>query len=251
MKQFPRVVLAATVLAILSSPAPADDKQVKAVLDKAIKAHGGEAKLAKIKALTWKGKGKISIADNDTPFTNQVTIDGLDRIRAEFEGEFGGNKVKGVTVVNGTKGWRKFNDNVRAMDRNALANEKRSMYLQVIPVTLVPLRGKGFKVESADDEKVDGKAAHVLKVTGPDKKDFKLYFDKKSSLLVKMVAKVPDFMGNEVTQETTFGGYKELGGIKKATTIVAKRDGEKFLSQTVTEFKTLTKVDAKTFAEPE
>jgi len=250
MKQLLRVVLAATVLAVLGGQAPADDKQVKATLDKAIKALGGEAKLAKVKGLTWKGKGTITIADNDAEFTNQATAEGLDRIRAQFDGEFGGNKVTGVTVINGNKGWRKFNDDIREMDKTALANEKRSLYLQVIPVTLLPLRGKGFKVESAPEEKKGGKTTVVLKVTGPDKKDFKLHFDKESGLPVRMVAKVADFMGKEITQETTFSDYKELGGIKKATKIEARRDGKKFLSQTITEFKTLTKVDAKTFNEP-
>ena len=45
---------------------------------------------------------------NDNEFTGQSTAQGLDRYRAEFEGEFNGNSVKGVTVVDGDKGWRKF-----------------------------------------------------------------------------------------------------------------------------------------------
>jgi DNA invertase Pin-like site-specific DNA recombinase len=52
------------------------------------------------------------------------------------------------------------------------------------------------------------------------------------------------------TQETTFANYKEFGGIKKATKIENKRDGEKFLEQEITEFKVLDKVDPKTFDEP-
>src|SRR5207302_437956 len=66
----------------------------------------------------------------------------------------------------------------------------REVYLQLVPVTVLPLRGKGFKVKTAGEEKVGGKAAVVLEVTGPDSKDFKLSFDKESGLPVKMVAKV-------------------------------------------------------------
>jgi len=65
------------------------------------------------------------------------------------------------------------------------------------------------------------------------------------------VAKVMDFQGNERTQETTFGNYKEMAGVKKATKIQAQRDGEKFLEQEISEFKVLDKVDPKTFAEPQ
>ena len=55
------------------------------------------------------------------------------------------------------------------------------------------------------------------------------------------MAKVVGFDGNEFTQETTFGGYKEMGGIKKATKVASKRDGEKFIDSEVTEFKILEK----------
>ena len=122
--------------------------------------------------------------------------------------------------------------------------------LQVIPVTLVPLRGKQFKIETAGEEKVGDKPAVVLKVTGPDGKEFKLSFDKESGLPVKEVARVLGFQDQEFDMETTFSDYKDFGGIKKATKMEVKHDGEKFQSMEVTEFKVLDKVDAEAFAEP-
>ena len=94
-----------------------------------------------------------------------------------------------------------------------------------------------------------GKALAGVKVTPPDGKEFKLYFDKESGLPVRMVAKVAGFMGGEFTQETTFSDYKEVEGIKKAMKIVSKRDGEPFTEQQITEFKVLDKVDPKTFTD--
>jgi hypothetical protein len=228
----------------------ADASDAGAVIDKAIKALGGEAKLSNIKAASWKLKGKITFGDQDNAFTGRATVQGLDHSRQEFEGEFGDMKVKGVTVLAGDKGWRKFGDMKMKLDKDAIANEKRTLYLQIIPATLLPLKGKGFKVESAGDQKVNGQPAVGVKVTGPDGKDFKLYFDKKTGVPVKLVAKVIGFMGDEFTQETTYGSYKDFGGIKKATKIVSKRDGEKFLEQEITEFKVLATVDPKAFAEP-
>ncbi len=138
------------------------------------------------------------------------------------------------------------------MDDDALANQKRNTYLRVLPVTLVPLKGKDFKLEAAGEEKVDGKPAVGIKVTGPDQKDFTLYFDKESGLPVKLVAKVVGFQGNEYTQETTYKDYKDFDGIKKATKVESKRDGEDFIKSEITEFKVLDKdkVDPKTFSEP-
>jgi hypothetical protein len=251
MRRFIGALLATALAAGLGSLARADDdKDPKAILDKAVKALGGEENLAKAKAATWKSKGKLSFGGNDSELTSETTVQGIDHYRLEFEGDFGGNKAKGVVVLAGDKGWRDFGGNKMELDKDALANEKRAVYLVVAPVTLLPLRDKGFKVEVAAADKVGDKPAVALKVTGPDGKDFTLAFDKESGLPVKLTAKVLDFQGNEFTQETTFADYKDFGGIKKATKIESKRDGQKFLEQEVSAFKALDKVDPKTFEEP-
>ena len=136
------------------------------------------------------------------------------------------------------------------MDDDGIANEKRMIYLTVIPGTLVPLKVKDFKIEPAAEEKVGDKPAVGIKVTAPDGKDFKLYFDKESGLPVKLVAKVIGFQGDEFTMETTYASYKDFDGIKKATKVESKRDGEKFIAQEISEFKVLDKAPDETFAEP-
>ena len=106
------------------------------------------------------------------------------------------------------------------------------------------------RYEAAGEEKVGDKPAAILKITGPDGKDFTLYFDKESGLPVKQVARVVGFQGQEHNQETTFADYKEFDGIKKATKIEVKRDGEKFQTFDLTEFKVLDKVEPEAFTEP-
>jgi hypothetical protein len=118
----------------------------------------------------------------------------------------------------------------------------------VVAVTLLPLKSKDFQVELAGEEKVGGKPAVGVKATGPDGKDFTIYFDKESGLPLKVVSKVAEAMGGEFKQETTFEDYKEMDGIKKATTVKATRDGEKFSEQKITEFKVPRPGRCKTFA---
>jgi hypothetical protein len=251
MMRFLVAALLAVVAVAPVNPSRADEQEAKAVLDKAIKAIGGEEVLDKAKVITWKIKGSITFGDNDNEFTGQTTAQGLDRSRAEFEGDFNGNTVKGVTVLDGDKGWRKFGDDTMELDDDQVAREKRTLYLQMVPVLLVPLKGPGFKVESAAEEKVGDRPASVLKVTGPDGKDFTISFDKESGLPVKTVATVPGFQGEDFTQESTFADYKDFGGIKKATKLESKRDGERFLEAEVEEFKVLEKVEPETFTEPD
>ncbi|MCW3094488.1 MAG: hypothetical protein JWL77_106 [Chthonomonadaceae bacterium] len=227
------------------------DKDVEAVLDKAIKALGGEEPLGKIKAASWKAKTKTTIMGNESDGSSLAIMQGLDHFRQEFEGEFNGNKFKAVTVLNDDKGVRKFGDNRQELDKDAVIGQKRVVYLTIIPITILPLKGKDFKTEMIAEEKVNDKPAVGIKVTGPENKDFTLYFDKESGLPVRMTAKISGFQGEEVTQEVTFSEYKEMAGIKKATRVVSKRNGEKFQEQEVTEFKLLDKVDPKTFTDVE
>ena len=87
----------------------------------------------------------------------------------------------------------------------------------------------------------------MLKATGPDGKDFALYFDKQSGLPIKEVAKISDAQGNEYTIEVTFDAYQDFDGIKKATKMEVQRDGELVQKLEMTEFKVLDKVDRDAF----
>jgi hypothetical protein len=238
--------LAAVLITSLVGPARADEQEAKKILDKAISALGGEEKLAKATIMSWKSKAKISFGGNENDFDGKTTVNGLDRLRSEF----GNEMFQAVAVIAGDKGWRKFGDMSMEMDADSLANEKRNLYLTITPITIVPLKGKGFKVDSAGEDKVGDKPALAVKVTGPDGKDFTISFDKESGLPVKLVAKVIGFMGEEFTQESTYSDYKDFDGIKKATKVEVKRDGETFLKGETLDFKVLDKTDDDTFSEP-
>lgn len=250
MSRFICTIIAMSLLFGLRGSAQAADTQTTALLDKAIKAIGGEEALGKIKAASWKTKGTITFNGNDNAVSTEVTIQGLDHYRQVLDGEFNGNKLKVIVVLAGDKGTRHINDMDRELDKQAIANQKRTIYLSMIPVTILPLKSKDFKVEAIADDKVGDKAVAGIKVTCPDEKDFKLYFDKETGLPAKLVATVAGFgQGQPFTQETTFSEYKEVGGIKKATKVISKRDGEKFMEQTIADFKVLEKVEPKLFTE--
>jgi hypothetical protein len=251
MKCFIHAALAAGLVLGSGQLAPAEvEPDAKPVLDKAIQALGGAARLGAIKAIVWKSKGKIRLNDNDSDFTTKTTAQGIDHFRVEIEGGLGGNPIKVVTVLDGNKAWRRIGDDTSKLENGDLANEKRNTYLQIVPEMPTLLRGKGFKVEAGKDEKIGDKPVAVLKITGPDGKDFQLAFDKESGLPVRMTATVADYQGDEYKQESTFSNYKDFGGVKRATKVETKRNGNKFVDAEITEVRILDKVDPKTFAEP-
>ncbi len=239
------------VVATLIGPnaALAADNDATAVIDKGIAALGGEAKLVKATALKWKVEGKLTVEGNDNNFSVRYVTQGIDRSKVDFEGEINGNEIKGGTVLDGNKGWRSFGE-TNALDADAVDNEKRNAYLQIIPIVLVPVKGVGFKAESGGESKVNDKPVSVVKVTGPDGRTCKLSFDKETGLPVRMEATVVGFGGDDYEQVTLFKDYKDFGGIQKATKLELTRDGKPFLNVTVKEFAVVDQLPADTFGEP-
>jgi hypothetical protein len=237
-----RFLVWAFIVAVTSAGSSVRADDANAVIEKAIKAMGGREKLEKIHATEVKTKGLLNLDGNETPITAQAISEGVDHYRLQFEGDFGGNKIKAITVVNGNKGWRKFGDEVTKLNERSLRGEKRMMYLQQVVGNPTLFGHKGFKVLKADQSAVTA--------TGPDGNEFTVYYDKETGLPAKLVAKVIGFTGEEVKQETTYSDFKDFGEIKKATKAESKRDGEPFLKQEIIEFKVLDKVDPKTFDEP-
>ncbi len=240
--------LALSAVCFAGSARAADD--ARAVVDKAIQAVGGEEALGKFSATRWKSKGTLILGGGESPFTVDGLSQGIDKLHVAFEGDFGGNKVRGLTVVDGDRGWRKFGEMLQPLDKGSLASEKRNTYLQVVPRILLPLRGEGFALKPAPDQAIGGKPVAVIVVTGPDAKEFTLSFDKESGLLVKLEAEVLGFGGEEYTQETSFADYKEFDGVKLATKVTSLNDGERFVEQEYLEYKPAGAIAADAFAEP-
>src|SRR5262245_15203561 len=89
-----------------------DDKEPRAIVDKAIEAHGGEAVLAKLPARTLKGAGKFyGLGD---PIDFSLEIASFDKkFRFGMEMTVMNFDLKIVAVVYSDKGWDKVNGDVK------------------------------------------------------------------------------------------------------------------------------------------
>src|SRR5262245_33783913 len=88
---------------LLTGGAPAQD-ETKAIIDKAIKAHGGAEKLAKEGAAQGRTKGTLEIAGMSLSFTEQTSTQS-NRLKSVLELEVAGQNIKVTTVFNGEKAW--------------------------------------------------------------------------------------------------------------------------------------------------
>lgn len=232
--------LAISVAGLLMSTPAADGPDAAALLTKGIHSLGGEAALAKVRGITWKTKGQLNWNGAENPFTGLNTFKDWHHARLEFEGEFGGNPVRGVTILDGDKGSRDLAGQQTDLDADGLANERRNLMLQLVPALLLPLKDKsqGFTLQSATRSKVGERAVVDLKYRPKTGKEFTLTLDEETGRPVRITGSVSDWSGVEVTQEITFSAYKEMSGIQKATKLSYKRDGERLLELEITEFKT-------------
>ena len=232
--------------------ARADDAaDVKAVLDKAVEAHGGAGRLAKSKAVTTRIKGKVYALGDGVDYSGDIASQLPDRLHLEMSVTVMGMDFKITQVLNGDKGWVALNDKVMEMTKEQLAEAKEQMYVSNV-TWLVALRDKAFKLSPLGEAKVEGKDAVGVRVEHKDHRDVSLYFDKKTGLLLKTETRGKDPMAgdNEFTAETLYDDYQKVDGFPVAHKVTVKRDGKLFFASENSDVKLAEKLDDSTFEKP-
>jgi hypothetical protein len=226
------------------------DDMPKAIIEKAIKATGGEEKLGKYKAATWKAKGKINFGGTEIEWTGDFFSQPPKQMKSVIEVDFNGMKLTFIRVSNGDKGWIVQMGNTDEMSGDQLADAKEELYSNWIS-TLMPLKDGAFALAPLGESKVGDRPVVGVKVSHKEHKDVSLFFDKEKGLLVKSLRRVKDMMtGQEVDQETVYSDFKETDGIQRSMKMVAKRDGKDYLEAVTTEFKVVDKLDDGLFGKP-
>lgn len=226
-----------------------DSANARALVDKAIKAQGGDAKLTKLPAATAKFKGTFHGLGQAIPMTGEVTTQMPERQKLVVEGTVNGQKFHVIHVLNGDKGWIKINDATKEMDKDELAEAKEQMHAEWVTV-LVPLTGKEFTLATVGEVKVEDRPALGVMVSFKGRRDINLYFDKETGLLVKRENRVKDDNGKEVAEETFLSDYKDVQDTKQAMKFIVKRDGKLYMEGEVTEYQLAEKLDGAVFAKP-
>src|SRR5262249_44507315 len=102
---------------------------------------------------------------------------------------------------------------------------------------------------TAPEIKVNGEAASGIKVASKGHPELKLYFDKRSGLLVKAEHKGKE-AGLDVIKEYVFIGHKEFEGVKLPTKWLVMTNGKRVAEWAVTSYKFPDKIDATVFGKP-
>lgn len=229
-----------------------DAAEARALVDKAIKAHGGAANLSKFKGGSVTFTGTFHGMGMKVPMTGTIYTFGDDRLKADLEIDADGQKFKVVQVLAVNKGWMKLGTDTKDMSKDELAearNEQHAGY--VAALTPLAAAAKGYTLAPAGEMLVNDKAALGVKVSAKGRRDVTLYFDKTTSLLVRYDQAVNDEgSGREVTQETYPSEYKDVQGTKQSHKFVVKRDSKLYLEGESSEVTLTETLDTNLFVKP-
>ncbi|WP_034062699.1 M16 family metallopeptidase [Lacinutrix jangbogonensis] len=191
---------------VFSKPVPAG-VTAQTVIDGYINAIGGKAALQNVTTLvqemsaSFQGQNMAMTLKQKSPnlIATDVSIIGM------------GNVFK--QAFNGESGYMAQMGNKQPMPEEAIAKAKAKKGLfDELNLMTNPL----LKVSLDSIESVDGKDAYVVVIEDEKGESSKNYYDVASNLKIKSVSTAKGPGGKEITQERTFGDYKEVSGIKFA-----------------------------------
>jgi hypothetical protein len=247
-------LLSAAFLLGFAVQARAADDDVKAILARAIKAHGGEEALVKYKAGQTKLKGKLVLPQiGETDFSQESAFMLPDKFKEILDFELAGKKVHVATIVNGDKISIEpsVDGQVTAVEITDKIKEavKEQEYMMKASRLVALLKEKEFELAPLGEVKVEGKPAVGVRVSSKGHKDISLFFNKDTNLIVKVERRSADPMsGKEFTEERIVVEYeKTKEGIPLPKKVLVKHDGEKHVDAEVVEAKWLEKLDDSEF----
>jgi hypothetical protein len=209
-----------------SPPSKATDEQALAIVEKAIRAHGGE-KLLKARGFYYAGKATLQVMGAPTVGPFQMWTQFPDRFKTVGEIKVVGVAFKMITVLDGNVGWMQQGNTLTAMDDKIVAETKTSLHIERI-MSLMFARDAGYRFESLGESEAGGRPVLGVGVRAKDLPEIRLYFDKTSGLLARTERPTVDPWGKAITEERLFENYVERDGIPLATRVVFRHDGELF-----------------------
>ncbi len=231
--------------------AQGQDDDAKAVLRKAIKAHGGEKLLSNMKGITAKFKGTIDIMGKAREMTGENVLLKPDKLKTSVTVDIEGMQIPVIVVFDGKKMWRSVLNKVEEIKDEKVLTEMRESLQAEGAGSLPEFLEAPYKVSTIGEVKVMGKDAVGIRVTKKGQRDITFYFDKKTHLVVKSEMRVNDTeAGQEVTQEKFITAYRDTDGVKTGSRLVIHKDGKLFMELDITETKVHEKLDESNFKMP-
>jgi hypothetical protein len=249
MRRMLALMLVGGCLLAVPAAAPADDaRSAKAIVDEAIKAHGGPEKLTKTELMTRQAKGTASFGQ-EVPFTDVWVLQLPERWHWTFDIGGPDQKTRLLLVVSGDKGWQSSGGVVMDISKERLEELREEAYVIWLSTLLPFAKENRFSLAPLPDTVVDGRPAAGVKVAHTGRPEVKLYFDKQSGLLVKIARRAKE-ANLAIDKEYVYSRHKGFEGVQLPTKYAELANGRKLMEATEMSYRFPRSVDDKTFSRP-
>jgi hypothetical protein len=243
-------VLACGSLMTAPEATPADDATAaKAVIEAAIKAHGGPQMLAKAERMVRQDKGVMSLFGQEAPFTDELILQLPQRWRWTLDAGGSGPAMRLMLVVTGDKGWQSASGTVTDISKERVEELREEAYVLWLSTLLPFIKDNNFTLTPLPEAVVDSQPAVGVKVAHKGHGDVALYFDKRTGLLVKTARRVKE-SGLSLDKEYHYSGHKLFEGLYLPTKYVELVNGRKFVEVAEISYRFPRAIDDSTFARP-
>jgi acetyl esterase/lipase len=234
---------------LLAPPSLSAAEDARAIIEKAIQAHGGEAKLARLKTVTSKAKGTVN-RGSEVSFTSETVWQWPDRLKNVVQ--LATNPpTTFVETIAGDERWSHRDgkshplDGVKWDELRAQAHVRRLLLLTPL------LQDNIYELSALEEIRIDDRPALGVRVVCPGERDVKLYFDADTRRLAKVERRIYDEAAKkELLQEEFFRDYEDIDGVPTAKKQTWRRDGKKGREMTFSEVRYPDRLDAALFADP-
>jgi hypothetical protein len=231
--------------------AHAQESEARSTVLKALKAHGGAEKLAKLKAVQAKGAGTLEINNMVAKVSTETFVQFPDKVKNVVELEINNMNIAVTSVFNGTTAWvHVMGRTMELKDKKLIEMFHENMYAERV-TALVELTDPKYQLDLMGEVKIMNQDAIGVRVSSKGRRDVSLFFDKKTHLLIKSESRGVDPISNqEVNMEKYFSDFREVDGIQSPRKVTIHTDGKKLGDMEISEVRYLERHDDGVFAMP-
>lgn len=224
-------------------PTEAALQQGRAILDAAAVAHGAAA-WAGFRSLRLEGKGTLSLMGQALPVT-------LSELRVPPDRRWSRMNIAGmaeiVTALDGAKGWVRMPQGTRDLAGEDLEDAAQDRLRE--PGYFLVHRAE-MTWQALEPRMIDGTACDAVYAREAPVRDWVLYFDAATHLLLGM-----DYVGRgpqgPVLAEARYSDYREVSGARMYYTQRTLHDGQEFMKLAIDRIEVDAPVDEGLFRRPE
>jgi zinc protease len=210
---------------------PEAASRAKAVIDRALKAHGGAARLKAVKDVETRAAISITTPNGSVEgdLLTAVRMPDKSRIEMSMLGQ------RGIQVLNGDKGWTTSGGQVQELTAEQAQAMRAGLKVQVLPL-LARLASGSATVGYVGAETMGGDSVDVVLVVDPDATS-KAAFSRKTGLLVRLEQEEPAMFGQgKVQMARLYTDYRTVDGLLVPFKIERYARGQRLIADTVSAY---------------